>query len=354
MNPETNQKETGNLVTPTPASNVNPDGTSAILITGAAGFIGSCMVSYLNQKGHENLVLVDEFDDEEKELNLLHKKYRVRVERENLFEWLQKEKPLVGFVFHLGARTDTTEFNYSIHQHLNVDYSKKIWDYCTINGIPLVYASSAATYGGGELGYDDDPALIDQLKPLNAYGISKNEFDKWVLHQKAHPPFWAGLKFFNVYGPNEYHKARMASVVYHSFNQIRQYGKVKLFRSHKAGVKDGEQLRDFIYVKDVVGVCYWLMQTAKEGVKFSNGIYNLGTGTARTFNELAKATFAGMDLPPSIEYIDIPEDIREKYQDFTEAKMKKLKEAGYSGEFHTLEKGVEDYVRNYLVKNLFY
>lgn len=165
---------------------ISPNAT--ILVTGAHGFIGSCMVSYLNQQGFEDLILVDEFDEEAKELNLLHKKYRVRVERENLFDWLQKEKPAIDFVFHLGARTDTTEFDYSVHQYLNVEYSQHIWNYCTIHKIPLVYASSAATYGEGELGYHDDHEIIEQLRPLNPYGISKNEFDKWVLHQKEHPP----------------------------------------------------------------------------------------------------------------------------------------------------------------------
>lgn len=322
---------------------------NTIIVTGAAGFIGSCMVSYLNQQGFENLILVDEFDDEEKELNLLHKKFIVRVEREDFFDWVQREKPKVDFVFHLGARTDTTEFDYSIHQHLNVEYSQNIWNYCTVNNIPLVYASSAATYGEGELGYDDNHEVIEQLHPLNPYGISKNEFDKWVLHQEAHPPFWAGLKFFNVYGPNEYHKARMASVIFHSFNQIKQNGKVKLFRSHKEGYEDGEQLRDFVYVKDVIAVCYWLMENQP-----ASAIYNLGTGKARSFNDLVKATFAGVDMAPNIEFIDMPEDIRDKYQYFTEAAMDKLKTAGYTKEFYSLEKGVDDYVRNYLAKNIFY
>lgn len=333
---------------------------SAIVVTGAAGFIGSCMVGYLNQQGFENLILIDEFDDEEKELNLLHKKYLVRVEREEFFDWVHREKPAVSFVFHLGARTDTTEFDYAIHQHLNVEYSQKIWNYCTINTIPLVYASSAATYGEGELGYLDDHDIVEHLRPLNPYGISKNEFDKWVLQQTSPrpspkgegakaPPFWAGLKFFNVYGPNEYHKARMASVIFHSYNQIRQNGKVKLFRSHKDGFSDGEQLRDFIYVKDVLAVCFWLMEHPP-----LSAIYNLGTGRARTFNDLVKATFAGMDLPPVIEYIDMPGDIRDKYQYFTEARMDKLKAAGYDFPFYTLEEGVDDYVRNYLSKNEFY
>lgn len=326
---------------------MNPNAT--IIVTGAAGFIGSCMVSYLNRQGFEKLILVDEFDDEEKELNLLHKKYIVRVEREDFFGWVQKEKPAVDFVFHLGARTDTTEFDYSVHQRLNVEYSQKMWNYCAMHNIPLVYASSAATYGEGELGYDDSHDIIEQLQPLNPYGISKNEFDKWVLHQDCHPPFWAGLKFFNVYGPNEYHKARMASVIFHSYNQIKQNGTVKLFRSHKEGYEDGEQLRDFVYVKDVIAVCYWLMQHQP-----ASAIYNLGTGQARSFNDLVKSTFAGLDMQPSIEYIDMPEDLRDKYQYFTEANMDKLRKAGYKAEFYSLEKGVDDYVRNYLAKNEFY
>lgn len=325
------------------------DKNSIIVVTGAAGFIGSCMVAYLNQQGFNNLILVDEFYREDKELNLRHKKFSVKVEREDFFDWVQREKPKPAFVFHLGARTDTTEFDYSVHQHLNVEYSQKMWNYCTINNIPLVYASSAATYGEGEHGYNDDLEIIEQLNPLNPYGISKNEFDKWVLHQKAYPPFWAGLKFFNVYGPNEYHKGRMASVIFHSYKQIKENGKVKLFRSHKDGYKDGEQLRDFVYVKDVIAVCNWLMENRP-----ASSIYNLGTGIARSFNSLVKSTFTGLDLEPQIEYIDMPEDIRDKYQYFTEATMDKLIKAGYSTEFYTLEKGVDDYVRNYLAKNKFF
>ncbi len=329
---------------------------ATIIITGAYGFIGSCMVSYLNQLGFSNLILVDAFDDDEKELNLLHKNFLVRVERDNLFDWLQKEKPVIDFVFHLGARTDTTEFDYSIHQKLNVEYSQHVWNWCTMHNVPLVYASSAATYGEGELGYDDSHDIVEQLRPLNPYGISKNEFDKWVLHQKNHPPFWAGLKFFNVYGPNEFHKARMASVIFHSFNQIKQHGLVKLFRSHKEGYEDGEQLRDFVYVKDVVAVCYWLMNQHTKGIQpaVESGLYNLGTGTARSFNDLVKATYAGLDRQPVIEYIDMPADIRDKYQYFTEASMDKLISAGYTGKFYSLEEGVDDYVRNYLNKNLYY
>jgi ADP-L-glycero-D-manno-heptose 6-epimerase len=263
------------------------DQKAAIIVTGAAGFIGSCMVGYLNRKGFENLILVDEFDHEEKDFNLHGKDYLVRVERDNLFDWLKKENPAVKFVFHLGARTDTTEFDYSIHERLNIEYSKKIWQYCAENKIPLVYASSAATYGGGELGYSDSHEIVEKLQPLNPYGVSKNEFDKWAIGRSREfgagtlpagkagsepgvrsqetgagsgPPHWAGLKFFNVYGPNEYHKARMASVIFHSFNQIREKDKVKLFRSHRPDFRDGEQLRDFIYVYDVIAVCYWFME----------------------------------------------------------------------------------------------
>jgi ADP-L-glycero-D-manno-heptose 6-epimerase len=327
------------------------DKNATIIVTGAAGFIASCLVSYLNEKGYDNLILVDRFDEEEKELNLLHKKYLVRVERDNFFEWVNKEKPAVDFVFHLGARTDTTEFNYAVHQKLNVEYTQSIWNYCSINEIPLVYASSAATYGDGSLGYNDDHSLVEQLFPLNPYGESKNNVDKWILHQEDHPPFWAGLKFFNVYGPNEYHKARMASVIFHSFNQIKDHDIVKLFRSHKEGFKDGEQLRDFIYVKDVVKVCEWLMQ---HFTTVQSGLYNLGTGKARSFIDLVKSTYKALDREPNIQFIDMPEDIRDKYQYFTEAKMQKLWAAGYKEDFYSLEDGVYDYVKHYLVAKRYY
>ncbi len=321
----------------------------AIIVTGAAGFIGSCMVQYLNEKGFANLILVDTFGEADKLPNLEGKGFTATIEREELFNWLEAERPVIDFVFHLGARTDTTEFDYTIHEHLNVAYTKQVWNYCTANRIPLVYASSAATYGDGELGYNDDHTIIEELHPLNPYGISKNEVDKWVLRQEECPPFWAGLKFFNVYGPNEYHKGRMASVIFHSYHQVRQQGKVKLFRSHKEGFRDGEQLRDFIYVKDVVAVCYWLMEHRP-----ASAIYNLGTGRARTFNDLVRSTYAGMELPERIVYIDMPEDIRDRYQYFTEANMAKLHAAGYTQPFYSLEEGVQDYVRHYLVPNKYY
>jgi ADP-L-glycero-D-manno-heptose 6-epimerase len=324
----------------------------AIVVTGAAGFIGSCFVGYLNEKGFENLILVDEFSRIDKVNNLKEKKFSHRVERDDFFDWLKIKKPVVYFVFHLGARTDTTEFDYAVHERLNLEYSQRIWDYCMFNQIPLVYASSAATYGSGELGYLDNHELPFELEPLNAYGISKNEFDKWAIRQHSTPPFWAGLKFFNVYGPNEYHKGRMASVIWHAYNQIKDGGMVKLFKSHRPDFKDGQQLRDFIYVKDILKVCYWLMENA--GKKPANGLYNLGTGKARTFEDLVRATFSGVGKPAKINYIDMPADIRDKYQYFTEARMEKLIAAGYAEPFYSLEAGVMDYVKNYLSDNNYY
>jgi len=338
------------------------DKNANIIVTGAAGFIGSCMVGYLNENGFENLLLVDKFIHSDKEKNWKPKKYKYLIDRELLLEWLDEHKKInIDFVIHLGARTDTTEFDYKIHRELNFEYSQDVWNYCTANNIPLIYASSAATYGAGELGYNDDNNLIDDLKPLNPYGVSKNEFDQWAIKQLNAPPFWAGLKFFNVYGPNEYHKKRMASVIFHSFNQIQQNGAVKLFKSHKEEFKDGEQLRDFIYVKDVVKVIFWMMnqslikdEQSLENTNFSSGIYNLGTGNARTFNDLVSATFNSLEKENNIVYIDIPEDIRDKYQYFTEATMFKLKHAGYTESFTSLEEGVSDYVRNYLSQQKYY
>lgn len=338
------------------------DKNANIIVTGAAGFIGSCMVGYLNENGYENLILVDKFTQPEKEKNWKHKKYKYLVDREMLLEWLDESKKIkIDYVIHLGARTDTTEFDYKIHRELNFEYSQDVWNYCTANNIPLIYASSAATYGAGELGYSDDDKLIDDLKPLNPYGVSKNEFDQWAIKQLNAPPFWAGLKFFNVYGPNEYHKRRMASVIFHSFNQIKNNGEVKLFKSHKEEFKDGEQLRDFIYVMDVVKVISWMMnqsiiqdEQSTENNELFSGIYNLGTGKARTFNDLVSATFSALEKENNIVYIDMPEDIRDKYQYFTEATMLKLKHAGYTEPFTSLEEGVTNYVRNYLVAEKYY
>ncbi|MNS31596.1 ADP-L-glycero-D-manno-heptose-6-epimerase [compost metagenome] len=323
---------------------------ATIVVTGAAGFIASVLTGYLNQLGYEQLVLVDDFSAKAKTNNLLDKKYMAKVHREQFFDWLEEHPGRVDFVFHLGARTDTTEFDVEIFKKLNVRYSKDMWEYCTENGIPMVYASSAATYGDGALGYEDNEADIPQLQPLNPYGVSKQKFDVWALEQHSTPPFWAGLKFFNVYGPNEYHKGRMASVILHAMNQIeKNEGAVKLFRSHKEEYSDGGQMRDFVYVKDVVKVCVWLMENQPE-----SGIYNLGSGKARTFNDLVRAIFSTLHLPERIEYIDTPEDIRDKYQYFTEAAMQKLKEGGYAAPFYTLEEGVADYVNEYLKDKKYY
>jgi ADP-L-glycero-D-manno-heptose 6-epimerase len=317
-----------------------------IIITGAAGFIGSCLVQKLNDEGYYDLVLVDDFSIENKKKNYETKRYSKKVEREVFADWLIENHLHVQFVFHIGARTDTTETDVELFNQLNLDYTKAIWNICTEFGLPLVYASSAATYGLGEQGYDDDESKIPMLKPLNPYGDSKNDFDIWALKQEKKPYFWAGLKFFNVYGPNEYHKGRMASVIFHTFNQIKKTGAMKLFQSHNPDFKDGEQMRDFVYIKDVVNVLYFLMHHRKD-----SGIYNLGTGKARTFLDLATQTFHAMNTTVSISFVPTPEDIREKYQYFTEASMEKLRSIGYSLEFYSLEAGVEDYVKNYLLTN---
>jgi len=317
-----------------------------IVVTGAAGFISSCLVAELNAKGFKDIIVVDDFSRTDKNQNLVGKELIAKVPRMDFFKWANDFKSEIDFIFHLGARTDTTEFDKSIFDELNVAYSKSMWHLCVENNIPLVYASSAATYGMGENGYDDNHDIIKKLKPLNPYGESKNDFDKWVLKQDKTPPFWVGLKFFNVYGPNEFHKGRMASVIFHSFNQINKTGGMKLFASHNPKFKDGEQLRDFVYVKDVVSVCLFLMEQKAE-----NGLYNLGTGTARTFVDLTKATFKAMEKEAKISFIPTPEDIRDKYQYFTEANMSKLLKNGYSTPFYSLEDGVEDYVKNYLIPN---
>jgi ADP-L-glycero-D-manno-heptose 6-epimerase len=320
-----------------------------IIVTGAAGFIGSCLIAKLNELNFNYIIAVDDFSNEEKNKNLVGKKIKERVERTDFFQWLDQNNREVEFLFHIGARTDTTEFNKEIFDTLNVNYSKHVWEACVKYQIPLVYASSAATYGLGELGYDDNENEIHLLKPLNPYGDSKNDFDNWALKQEEKPFFWAGLKFFNVYGPNEYHKSRMASVIWHAYRQILSNGSLKLFKSHKPEYQDGEQIRDFIYVKDLVDVCIFLMEHRK-----NSGIYNLGTGKARSFNDLGKSTFTALDKPVQINYIDTPLDIRDKYQYFTEANMKKLIDIGYLKPFYTLEEGVKDYVQNYLVKGLYW
>lgn len=320
-----------------------------IVVTGAAGFIGSCLVESLNRKGVDEIVVVDDFSKEGKHDNWIQKRYSDKVSRDNFFEWFDVHHASVGFVFHIGARTDTTEFDKAVFDVLNTGYSEIMWQKCAQYGTPLIYASSAATYGLGEYGYDDRHDIIERLKPLNPYGVSKNDFDKWAIAQEKTPPHWYGFKFFNVYGPNEFHKGRMASVVFHAFNQIKQTGKMNLFQSHRPDFEDGMQLRDFVYVKDVVDAMLWTMEQLPE-----NGIYNLGTGKARPFLALARAVFQALGLPEEIGFIPTPEDIRDKYQYFTEANMEKLFKAGYTQAFTPLETGVTDYVSNYLLPQLHY
>lgn len=312
-----------------------------IIVTGAAGFIGSQMVKKLNEENFNDLILVDKFDNEEKNENLVGTKFTAKVDRAEFLEWLDEQPHQeLEFIFHLGARTDTAEFDRELLWKLNTDYTKAIWEKCIEKQIPLVYASSAATYGLGEYGYDDDESKIPLLQPLNPYGESKNEFDKWALDQEKKPFFWAGLKFFNVYGPGEFHKGRMASVIWHAHNQIKKTDGMKLFRSHNPDFKDGEQQRDFVYVQDVCDVMFWMMHHRRD-----SGIYNMGSGKARTFLDLVRGVFASMGKNENISFIDTPEDIRDKYQYFTEANMDKIRSIGYDKPFTELEEGIDLYLK---------
>ena len=434
-----------------------------IVVTGAAGFIGSCMIQKLNEAGYADVLAVDDFTRPDKQRNVDNKQLWGQVHRNNFIRWLERHHAEVDAVIHLGARTDTTELSTAIFDELNLEYSRALWMLCSGFQIPFLYASSAATYGLGELGYSDDHTLIPQLRPLNPYGQSKQDFDVWVLettappgppvkggrsrgHQEASatpesssatspqpstiqsppfmgglgganatsadkvvspfesagetspppstiqsppftgglgganatsanevalpfksssdtsprpstiqsppftggpggaaPPHWAGFKFFNVYGPNEYHKGRMASVIFHTVRQIKATGAMNLFRSHRPDFTDGGQRRDFIYVKDVVDVLFYFLEK-----KPANAIYNLGTGQSRTFLDLATNTFQVLGVEPNISFVDTPLDIRDTYQYFTEADMRKLITAGYERPFHTLEAGISDYVQRYL------
>ena len=317
-----------------------------IVVTGAAGFIGSCLVSKLNSEGFKDIVLVDDFSDSEQNKNFAGKTFSAKVNREELIPWIDSNHKFIQFIFHMGARSATTGYSKEVYDHLNLEYSKTVWNKCVEYGLPLVYASSAATYGLGEFGYEDNHEIVEKLKPLNLYGESKNDFDKWALKQKKQPYFWAGLKFFNVYGPNEYHKGRMSSVILHAYKQIKATEKMKLFKSHNPDFTDGGQSRDFVYVKDLSEVMYFLMNHRK-----NSGLYNVGTGKARTFLDLTKNTFKAMGKAENIEFIDTPVDIRDKYQYFTEADMNKLISIGYNKGFHTLEDGIEDYVKEFLIPN---
>lgn len=319
-----------------------------IIMTGGAGFIGSCMVRTLNDMGHEDIIVVDHIAATDKWMNLRGKRYAEYIGRDDFLCRLPEFKGRVSCVIHLGACSATTERDFDFLYRNNFEYTKKLWQFCAETGAPFIYASSAATYGDGSQGFDDE-ADIMKLMPLNGYGYSKQLFDLWVLKELASgnkaPPQHAGFKFFNVYGPNEYFKGSMASVVFHTFNDVTATGRKGLFKSYKEGVPDGGQLRDFVYVKDVCAVIVWAMEHPEV-----SGLFNLGTGRARSFYDLAASTFGAMGKPVCIDYIDMPETLRGKYQYFTEAKMDKLRRAGYTAPFHSLEEGVTDYVRNYLMQ----
>jgi ADP-L-glycero-D-manno-heptose 6-epimerase len=315
-----------------------------IVVTGAAGFIGSYIVGKLNREGFKDIVLVDKYDDPLKFQNYQTKTYSEMVDRDDFFEWLAANEKFVQIIIHMGARTDTVGQEPEIYQKLNLDYSQKIWNACIQYGLPLIYASSASTYGDGSFGFDDDESIISQLKPLNLYAQSKHDFDRWALGQKKQPYFWAGLKFFNVFGPNEYHKDRMASVILQAFYTINERGRMDLFRSHHPIIQDGEQARDFIYVEDIAKVILFFMNNRQ-----NSGIYNVGTGEARTYLSLTKAVFKSMKKAENIGFVDTPEDLRGKYQYYTCANIQKLRSVGYSESFYSLEDGIEDYVANYLI-----
>lgn len=316
-----------------------------IIVTGGAGFIGSCVVRSLNEAGRSDIVIVDNISETDKWMNMRNKKYIKYVHKSKFLEELPTYENVEAIV-HMGAQSSTTERDFDYLWENNFEYTKALWNYCAEKHISFIYASSAATYGDGSLGFNDRMD-IDQLLPLNGYGYSKQLFDQWVKHQaKIFPAQHCGLKFFNVYGPNEYFKGSMASMVFHGFNQIKETGKVKLFKSCNPNYKDGGQLRDFVYVKDICKVIMWLLVK-----KHVSGLFNVGTGRAQSFAELAEATFHALELEPNIEYIDMPEKLRGKYQYYTKAEMSRLYDAGYPFEFMDVEKGVRDYVQGHLDKN---
>lgn len=318
----------------------------SFIVTGGAGFIGSCIVRTLNDAGIDNIIIVDDIAQTEKWMNLRNKCYIEYINKMNFLERLPGLNDIEA-VIHMGACSATTERDFDYLWNNNVAFSKALWNYCAEKEIPFIYASSAATYGDGRHGFDDRED-IDRLLPLNGYGYSKQAFDQWVKHQAVvFPPQYVGLKFFNVYGPNEYFKGSMASMVYHGYRQIRETGKIRLFKSCRPDIADGEQLRDFIYVKDVCRVILWLLEHRE-----ICGLFNVGTGYAQSFRKLAEACFQALGLQPEIEYIEIPEQLRGKYQYYTQADMEKLKEVGYTRPFMNVEQGVFDYVQNYLNKEM--
>ncbi|EKQ56969.1 MULTISPECIES: ADP-glyceromanno-heptose 6-epimerase [unclassified Clostridium] len=316
----------------------------SIIVTGGAGFIGSCVVRTLNDAGIEDIIIVDNITTTEKWMNMRNKKYIEYVHKNKFLDKLSSYEGITAII-HMGACSATTERDFDYLWNNNFEYTKTLWNYCREKQISFIYASSAATYGDGSQGFDDN-INIDNLMPLNGYGYSKQLFDLWVKKQTEFPKQHCGLKFFNVYGPNEYFKGSMASMIFHGFKQIKETGFVKLFKSCDHNYADGGQLRDFVYIKDACAVIKWLLDNPDV-----SGLFNVGTGRAQSFRELAEATFRALDLEPNIAYIDMPEHLKEKYQYYTKAEMIKLRSVGYVDEFKNLEEGALDYVQNHLNKN---
>ncbi len=316
-----------------------------IIVTGAAGFIGSCIAKELNYQKVENLLLVD-LKVPKNSPYLMDMKYSKFLDADTFIKNLEQGKiKNIEAIIHMGACSSTTTYDRVFMMKNNFEYTRRLFDWCAKNNSRLIYASSAATYGDGSNGYSDDESKTKDNKPLNIYGESKQAMDVYAIEATSKPHQWVGLKFFNVYGPNEYHKGEMASVIFHAFNQIKKEGFIRLFKSYKKGYVDGEQKRDFVYVKDAIAIVLFFLNNPK-----INGIFNAGTGSARTFNDLAYATFDAMDLQRNIRYIEMPQTLKDKYQYFTHADMRKLRNVGYTKNFYSLEEGIRDYVVNYLAK----
>jgi len=315
-----------------------------IVVTGGAGFIGSAIVWELNRRGEKEIVIVDELGTDEKWKNLVGLQFEDFVNKQKFIDDIKKETfNIVDAIIHMGANSSTTEKDADHLLNNNYLYTKTLAEYCLKNNFRFIYASSAATYGDGSLGFNDDESKCGTLRPLNMYGYSKSMFDILAENHDLFKKI-VGLKYFNVFGPNEYHKGDMRSVVHKAFEQARDTGKVKLFKSRNPKYKDGEQMRDFIYVKDAVNMTLYFLDN-----KNLNGLFNVGSGKARTWNDLVTALFKAMDKTVNIEYIDLPDHLADKYQYFTEADLSKLKSAGYNKEITSLENGINDYVKNYLL-----
>lgn len=316
-----------------------------IIVTGGAGFIGSCIIRELNDAGIEDITVVDNIAETDKWRNLVNKTYVQYINKENFLAQLPSFSGKVSHVIHMGACSATTERDFDYLYRNNLEFTQALWNFCAEEQISFLYASSAATYGDGSQGFSDE-VDIRKLAPLNGYGYSKQLFDLWAEKQEKKPAQHVGFKFFNVYGPNEYFKGSMASVILHGYRSIQQEGVIRLFKSYKEGYEDGGQTRDFVYVKDICSVIRYMMEHSEV-----SGLFNLGTGHARTFRALGEAVFSALGIPANIEYIEMPETLRPKYQYFTEASMDKLRKAGYTKPFYSLEEGAKDYVQNYLEKN---